>query len=113
MAFEPTAIVVTAKEGIEAAAQSRSRRQAAAATYKPMNYCRKSAGLTGCRVKRSQLNASPKVLFGSKLILEGLGPMILIITIFVAGVFGLMVLENSDRFPDVDDLHLIISTRNE
>lgn len=112
MAFEPSAIVVTAKEGTETAAQSRSRREVDA-VYKPMNYCRNNAGLTGCRVKRSQFNASPRVLFGSTLILEGLGPMILIITIFVSGVFGLMVLENSDRFPDIDDMHLIISTRNE
>lgn len=111
--FNPSTILVTAWRGTRVSS-ARSRRDAEASTsYEPQWACRESAGLSGCRVRRSRDTNAPKINFGSVVILTGLPVMILIVIIFVAGVFGLMVLENPDRFPDISDEHLIISTRNE
>jgi len=66
-----------------------------------------------CRTYRSSSTSTQIVSFASPAVLLALPSMILIVVILIAGIFGLMVLENNQKFPSVDDEYLIISTRNE
>lgn len=120
MSFSPSVVLVSGREGSEVIKSrvSRSIYEDTATNQKNnsismQRYCNDRAGISGCHVSRSANNGAPKILFGSTLVLMGLPTVLLMIVVFTAGVFGLMVLENPDRFPDVSDAHLIISTRNE
>eukprot|EP00040_Diaphanoeca_grandis_P038388 m.256403 g.256403 ORF g.256403 m.256403 type:complete len:244 (-) comp34352_c0_seq1:512-1243(-) len=74
-----------------------------------LGYCVTKA----CRTYRSSGTSAPIVGFASIPVLTALPSLFVMVIILISGIFGLMVLENNDKFPSVDDVYLIISTRNE
>lgn len=65
-----------------------------------------------CRTAR-RVGFPQESIFMSTTVLMGIIVVLFLVAIFITGVFGLMVLQNNDKFPDANDEHLIISTRNE
>lgn len=102
----PDAIFVTGNPSTDYVV---SRRARSTSTQTSTSTCNSAA----CRTYRQSSKNQAPISFATIPVLTALPPLFVIVVVLCAGIFGLMVLENNQKFPTVDDVPLIISTRNE
>eukprot|EP00041_Stephanoeca_diplocostata_P006172 m.78010 g.78010 ORF g.78010 m.78010 type:complete len:284 (+) comp16209_c0_seq1:248-1099(+) len=102
-------VLVVGETKSVATSEKRSRRDAVnEAANNGNTYCTSNA----CRNAR-RVGYPVQTVYFSTTILMSIIVVLFLVSILITGVFGLMVLQNNDKFPDASDEHLIISTRNE
>eukprot|EP00039_Didymoeca_costata_P018063 m.331990 g.331990 ORF g.331990 m.331990 type:complete len:358 (+) comp16841_c0_seq1:1055-2128(+) len=69
--------------------------------------------LSGGSVRQDVVAVPQPTLFFSVPILMGITVAAIIIPCFLGGTYGLMIMQTNSRYPNVDDVPLIISTANE
>lgn len=105
----PTAVFLTGSAPPVTVSRRTRSTSGAVGSSSGLGYCVTKA----CRTYRSSGTSAPIVGFASIPVLTALPSLFVMVIILISGIFGLMVLENNDKFPSVDDVYLIISTRNE